>query len=439
MSLAAPLWHATANLLSPALPFYLRWRTRSGKELPARIPERFGEAADRPAGPLLWLHAASVGETISALPLIEALLAADPALHLLVTTGTVTSATLLVQRTPPALASRIRHRFIPLDVPRWIRRFLDGWKPDAAVFVESELWPNLIATLRRRGVPLALVNGRMSERSLRGWQRAPVFARELLGAFDRVFAQSEADRGRFAALGARDPLCWGNLKYVATPLPADEAELARLRMLIGDRPVLLAASTHPGEEAILSDTHVRLLPRFPGLLTIIVPRHPRRGEAIARDLSAHAVARRAAGQDPGPQTGFYLADTLGELGLFFRLADLAFVGGSLVQHGGQNPLEPARLGCPILFGPHTWNFVEPVAQLLAVGGALRVEPGADPAGALAEAVASVLSSPDRGKKMAASAAAVAAGEAALPSRIAAALLPLLAGRDVSEGRVTVDA
>lgn len=439
MSLAAPLWRATANLLSPALPAYLRWRARKGKEVSARLAERFGEAVDRPDGAVLWLHAASVGETISALPLIEALLAADPALHLLITTGTVTSATLLEQRLPAALAPRIRHRFVPLDVPRWIRRFLDGWQPDAAVFVESELWPNLIATLRRRGVPLALINGRMSERSQRGWQRAPAFARELLGGFRLVLAQSEADRLRFATLGARDPLCWGNLKYAAAPLPAEGGELARMRALLGGRRVLLGASTHPGEEAIIAEAHARLAPRLPGLLTVIVPRHPQRGEAIARELAPHAVPRRAAGQDPGPDTGLYVADTLGELGLFYRLADAAFVGGSLVRHGGQNPLEPARLGCPILFGPHTWNFEEPVAQLLAVGGALRVEPGADPAGALAEAAASVLSSPDRGKNMAASAAAVAAGEAALPSRIAAALLPLLAGGEVNKGRVTVDA
>lgn len=439
MSLAAPLWHATATLLSPVLPAYLRWRARKGKEHPARLAERYGDAVDRPTGPLLWIHAASVGETVSALPVIEALLAAEPGLHLLVTTGTVTSAALLQQRLPAALAPRIRHRFVPLDVPRWIRRFLDGWRPDAAVFVESELWPNLVAALRQRGVPLALVNGRMSERSRRGWQRAPAFAREVLGAFDLVFAQSEADRARFAALGARDPLCWGNLKYAAPPLPADEAELTRLRALLAGRPVLLGASTHPGEEAILAEAHRRLAARVPGLLTVLVPRHPERGEAIARELGPPAAPRRAAGQDPAPDGGFYVADTLGELGLFYRLADLAFVGGSLVPHGGQNPLEPARLGCPILFGPHTFNFEEPVAQLLAAGGALRTGSGPDPAGALAEAVAAVLSSPDRGKIMAASATAVAAGEAALPSRIAAALLPLLAGREVNNGRVTVDA
>jgi len=439
MSLAASAWRATATLIAPALPLYLRWRVRAGKEIAARLAERFGQAVDRPAGPLLWLHAASVGETLSALPLIEALLAASPTLTLLVTTGTVTSASLLERRLPPALAPRIRHRFVPLDVPRWAARFLDGWRPDAAVFVESELWPNLIAAIRARFIPLALVNGRMSERSVRGWRRAPGLARELLGAFRLLLAQTEADRTRFAALGATGAQCWGNLKDAAPPLPADEAELARLHGLLADRPVLLAASTHPDEEKIVAAAHERLRPRFPALLTIIVPRHPQRGEAIARDLAVHGLARRAAGEDPRPETGLYLADTLGELGLFYRLARLAFIGGSLVRHGGQNPLEPARLGCPILFGPHTWNFEEPVARLLAAGAALRVEPGDDPAGALAEVAGTVLSNQDRGKAMAGSAAAIAAGEAALPSRIAAALLPLLAGADQSEGRVTVDA
>jgi len=439
MSLGAPLWRATTCVLAPALPLYLRWRAGRGKELPGRVSERSGHGADRPAGRLLWLHAASVGETVSALPLIEALLAADAALELLVTTGTVTSARLLEQRLPPALAPRIRHRFVPLDVPRWVGRFLDGWRPDAAVILESELWPTLIFAVQTRGIPLALVNGRMSERSLRGWRRAPALAREILGAFRLVLAQSEADRGRFAALGAAGAQCWGNLKYAAPPLPADVAELARLRTLLTGRHILLAASTHPGEDPIVAAAHERLLPRFHRLLTIIVPRHPERGEAIARDLARLMPTRRAAGEDPGPEAGLHIADTLGELGLFYRLADLAFIGGSLVEHGGQNPLEPARLNCPILLGPHTWNFEEPVARLLAAGGALRIEPGADPAGALAEAAASVLSNPERGKAMAGSAAAIAAGEAALPSRIAAALLPLLAGQDMNEGRVTVDA
>ena len=439
MSLGAQAWRAATTMVAPALPLYLRWRAGRGKEIASRIPERYGLNADRPDGVLLWLHAASIGETLSILPLIDALLEARPGLHILVTTGTVTSAALLDRRLPDAHRARVRHRFVPLDAPRWVARFLDGWAPDAAVLVESELWPNLIAGVSARGIPLALVNGRMSERSAAAWKRAPTLARELFGAFRVVLAQSEADRARFAALGASQAACLGNLKYAAPPLPADEAELARLRGLLAGRPVLLAASTHPGEEAILARAHGILAEHHPGLLTIIVPRHPERGEAILAELAGQVATRRAAGQDPPAHAGLYLADTLGELGLFYRLASLCLVGGSLVPHGGQNPLEPARLGCPILLGPHTWNFDEPVARLLGTGGAVRVEPGADPAAALAEAASSVLTDADRGKAIAGSAAAVAAGQAALPGRVAAVLLPLLPDRKTSKGRITVNA
>ena len=415
------------------VPLYLRWRVRQGKEAPERLAERYGFAATRPEGPLLWLHAASVGEMLSALPLIEALLQANAALEILVTTGTVTSARLLGQRLPEAIAPRVRHRYAPMDVPRWAARFLDGWRPDGAVFIESELWPNLIAAARRRKIPLALVNGRMSERSAWGWRWAPRLVREMLSSFRLVLGQTEADRARLAALGAADAQCWGNLKDAAPPLPVDAAALARLRRLLAGRPVFLAASTHPGEEAIGAAAHDALLAAHPDLLTIIVPRHPERGEAIASTLSQHNPTRRAADADPVPGTGIYIADTLGELGLFYRLATVAFIGGSLVPHGGQNPLEPARLGCPILLGPHSWNFAEPVARLLAAGGAIRIEPGTDPAAALARAVGDVLSTPDRGQAMAGNANAVAAGEVALPSRIATALLVLLLGRGRRDG------
>ncbi len=423
-------------MAAPLVPLYLRRRVRQGKEVADRLGERYGFGAARPTGPLLWLHAASVGEILSALPLIEALLDADAALEILVTTGTVTSARLLGQRLPDAIAPRVRHRYAPLDVPRWAARFLDGWRPDAAVFIESELWPNLIAAARERKIPLALVNGRMSERSARGWRWAPRLARGMLASFRLVLGQTEADRARLAALGAAEAQCWGNLKDAAPPLPVDAAALAHLRGLIAGRPVFLAASTHPGEETIVAAAHDALLAAQPDLLTIIVPRHPERGEAIARALSPNNPARRAAGADPVAGTGIYIADTLGELGLFYRLAKVAFIGGSLVPHGGQNPLEPARLGCPILLGPHCWNFAEPVARLLAAGGAIQMAPGGAPAAALARAVGDVLSSPDRGQAMAGNASAVAAGEVALPSRIAAALLTLRSGRGCRDGSVS---
>lgn len=428
MTPLACTWHWAATAAAPALPFYLRRRARRGKEDPARLPERFGAGAARPPGPLLWLHAASVGETLSILPLLDALGAAEPRLSFLVTTGTLTSATLLGRRLPPGLAPRVAHRFIPLDVPRWVGRFLDGWRPDAAVFVESELWPNLITATARRGIPLALVNGRLSEVSGRWWGRAPGLARKVLAPFHLMLAQTEADAARFRAIGG-PAQCWGNLKYAAPPLPVDAAEHDRLRGLLAGRPVWLAASTHPGEDAIVLAAHPRIAAAHPGLLTIIVPRHPERGAEIAALAGTLRVARRASGEDPTPDTDVLVADTLGELGLFYRLASLAFVGGSLVPHGGQNPLEPVRLGCPVLLGPHAWNFAEIVGRLELVGGVTRVLPGPDPAAALAEAVSDMLTVPNRGRAQAEAAAGVAAEEAGLPERIAAALLPLLSLRD----------
>jgi len=447
---AGLLWRAAGTAVAPLLPFYLRRRAHSGREIAERLDERRGIAgAPRPPGRLLWIHAASVGEALSVLRLMEALAERLPDLTLLLTTGTVTSARLLEERLPPALAPRVLHRFAPLDVPAWVARFLDSWRPDAGVFVESELWPNLIAAAQRRGIPLALINARLSPRSARLWAHgAPGLARELLGAFRLVLAQSDEVAERLAALGAARAACWGNLKYAADPLPVDPAELDRLRRLTAGREILLAASTHPGEEALVLGAHKRLLPHHPRLLTILVPRHPQRGEAVALEadglVGRHAeaprlrVARRAAGQEPGPATMVYVADTLGELGLFYRLASVALVGGSLVRHGGQNPLEPARLGCPILLGPHTWNFTEPVRRLLTAGGAVQLAPGGDLATALAREVGVVLREPHRGRAMAAAAAAVAADQAGLPDRLAEALTEVLLQQPPLPGRPPPD-
>lgn len=434
MSVAALLWRGAATLAAPLLPLYLRSRAGRGKEIAERLPERHGDGAARPPGPLFWFHAASVGETLSILPLLPVMLRGRPGLHVLVTTGTVTSATLLAQRLPADVAPRVLHRFVPLDVPAWANRFLDAWRPDAGAFVESELWPNLLAAAAARRIPMALVNGRMSARSARRWGWLPALARQTLSRFDVILAQSPGDAERLETLAGRPVAAPGNLKFAADPLPADPAALAGLRALTAGRPVWLAASTHPGEEAMIAAAHRILAPARPGLLTIIVPRHPERGPAIAAELGT--ASRRAAGAEPGADATIHIADTLGELGLFYRLADAAVIGGSLVPHGGQNPLEPARLGCPILAGPHKHNFVEIVGALEAAGGIRRL--AATPA-ALADAVDAVLSNPDHGRSMADAAALVAAQQAELPERVAAALLPLLPAQDTEEGRVTVEA
>jgi len=420
-SVIAGLWHGGATLATPGLRSMLRRRVGRGKEIASRLPEREGfDAMPRPPGRLIWLHAASVGESQSILPVLSALRAQAPEASILVTTGTVTSAALLAARLPELGLQSVMHRFVPLDVPAWVARFLDHWRPDVAGLVESELWPNLIEGCRARGIPMMLVNARMSARSLRGWQRVPRFARDMIGAFDRVQAQSEADAAHLRLLGARHVDAPGNLKLAAAPLPADPTELARLRALIGRRPVWLASSTHPGEEEVAGQVHRSLIAAHPDLLTIIAPRHPERGAAVAAVLDA---PRRAAGQDLGAG-GLWVADTLGELGLLYRLAPLAFVGRSLVGQGGQNPLEPARLGCAIAVGPHTANFSEAVQALEAAGALTRVADATE----LTGWVDGMLRDPIRMRAAGSAACAAAQGAAGLPERTAATLLSLVRHR-----------
>src|SRR6185437_7897810 len=278
-----PLWAGAATVAAPGLRLLLRARVRQGKEIAARLPERRGvDPTPRPPGRLLWLHAASVGETVSILPVLTALTEQAPDASMLLTTGTLTSARLLAQRLPElGLEGRVLHRFVPLDVPGWVARFLDHWQPDAAAFVESELWPNLVAACRARRVPIMLLNARLSARSFARWRRLRGAARDLLRGFARIEAQSEADAERLRALGAPAVTVPGNLKFAAPPLPVDPAEFEGLREKLRGRPVWLAASTHPGEEAIVLAAHRALAEAHPGLLTIIAPRHPERGARIA--------------------------------------------------------------------------------------------------------------------------------------------------------------
>ena len=354
------LWRA----LTPGVGVALRARASRGKEEPSRLKERWGFATrQRPSGTLIWIHGASVGECLAALPLVSRLLEHDSR-HVLVTSGTVTSARLMAERLP----ARAFHHYVPLDQPHAVKRFLDHWRPDLGLFIESELWPNLILESHARAVPLVLVNARLSEKSFGGWSRAPGVARRLLSAFDICLAQDTQTAQRLTALGARSVQIAGSLKADADTLPVNEAALTAFRAAIGDRPLFLAASTHPGEEDIILD--VAQMHRN-NLLTVIVPRHPQRGEAIAK-LAAErgfSVLRRATGALPSSDTAVYIADTLGELGLFYRAASFAFLGGSLVHHGGQNPLEPARLGTAILTGPHTENFSGIFAALLGAQSA----------------------------------------------------------------------
>jgi 3-deoxy-D-manno-octulosonic-acid transferase len=347
------LYRALTSLASPFIPFVLRRRLARGKENASRLPERLGKASmPRPPGKLVWIHAASVGEANAVIPLIDALLAGSNAPHVLLTTVTVTSAVLMSKRLP----ERALHQFAPVDTPEAVRRFLDHWRPDVALWVDSELWPNLIVETYKRGACMGIINARMSERSFKRWGLVLPFIRKLLSGFALCFAQSKADAERLLMLGLPSITGIGNLKYDTPSLPYQEAELTRLRKEIGERFTWVAASTHPGEEVMIAAVHSAFVRQGIKLLTIIVPRHATRGDEVAAQLAPLQVARRSHGKSITEQTDIYLADTMGELGLFYRLASVVFMGGTLVPHGGQNPLEPARIGCTILAGPHMENF-----------------------------------------------------------------------------------
>jgi 3-deoxy-D-manno-octulosonic-acid transferase len=357
---------ASAAAAAPVASRLLAWRLKRGKENPARLAERYGVAGlPRPDGPLIWLHGASVGEMLAVIPLIERIRAMNFAV--LVTSGTVTSAALAAQRLPPGAV----HQFIPLDAPRFVSRFLDHWRPNLALFVESDLWPNLILASADRGVPMILVNGRVSERSFSRWRRLPGVMAALLGRFDLCLTQSGADTRRYAQLGAPRISSIGNLKLDVPAPPVHQQTLRELRSIIGSRVVLAAASTHSGEENAIIAAHRRLRAKCPSLLTVIAPRHPERGPGIAEiaKVAGLSVALRSRGELPNADVDVFVADTLGELGLIYRLAPIVFMGGSLASHGGQNPIEPIRLGAAVVHGPHVWNFAEIYATLDAAHGA----------------------------------------------------------------------
>ncbi|HEY0300026.1 MAG TPA: 3-deoxy-D-manno-octulosonic acid transferase, partial [Rhizomicrobium sp.] len=358
-----------AAAAAPLAPLLLARRLKRGKEIAARLNERRGDSrGNRPRGPLVWLHGASVGELSSALPLIERI--AQRNVNVLVTTGTVTSSELAEQRLPQGVV----HQFIPLEAPRFMRRFLNHWRPDLALFVESDLWPNMMIETSQRGVPMILINGRLSDNSFQRWRRLPKTIANLLQRFDLCLAGSPDDAARLTELGAPRVLTSGNLKLDVPPPPADPQKFADLEAAIGGRPVIAATSTHVGEDALIVEAHRRLRPNFPGLLTVIAPRHPERGAAVAEIAQAAGLTPdlRSRGALPAQDIDIYIADTMGELGLLYRLAPVVFVGGSLVRHGGQNPIEPAKLGAAILHGPYVWNFADIYQALDRAQGAAEV-------------------------------------------------------------------
>lgn len=413
-------YRGATKLLGLGAPLLLAVRTRQGKEEAGRRPERYGAASlARPDGPLLWIHAASVGEANSVLPVIERLLSVRDDASVLLTTGTVTSAAMARRRLPP----RALHQYVPLDSPVFARDFLDYWKPDAAAFVESEVWPNLIMEVARQGVPLALINARMSARSTRRWRWIRGLSLPLFSRFDLVLAQNEVFARTLRRLGARQVEAIGNLKIDAPPPVVDAAELERLRRELAGRPLLVAASTHDPEEEIVAEAHRLVARRLPGFCTIIAPRHPGRGTAVAGALreAGFKVALRSDGERPDAATDIYIVDAIGELGTLYALADVAFVGGSLIRHGGQNPIEAVGHGAAVLTGPHWSNFRDFYRALLRHKGAREI----NSAETLAAAVEEILMHEGELQRMRAGGKAALSSLSGALDRTVAALAGLL--------------
>jgi len=412
------VYRKLSTAMVPLAPALIKRRLKQGKEDPERVDERRGLSPDtRPHGPLVWIHGASVGEVLAAAALIERLRALN--LRILLTSGTVTSAAIVAKRFP----ADIIHQYVPYDSPRYVTRFLDHWRPSLALFIESDLWPNLILSSAARRLPMVLINGRMSQRSFPRWRRVSNTISALLGRFEVCLAQSETDAERFTALGSRNVVTTGNLKLDVPAPPADPAKLEKLMALTRGRPVIVAASTHPGEEEILLEAHKTLVGFFPGLLSVIVPRHPDRGAAVASLVAASGLraALRSREELPTATSDIYVADTMGELGLFYRFAPIVFMGGSLVAHGGQNPIEAVKLGASIVHGPHVFNFTDVYDALDRAGGARR----ADGQEALVKQLGQLLADPSARDTMAAASARVVGQLGGALERTLTALEPYL--------------
>ncbi|MEL7279012.1 MAG: 3-deoxy-D-manno-octulosonic acid transferase [Pseudomonadota bacterium] len=379
------LYGAVSSVVGPLIYPRVARKLRMLGTASDRMEERKGFATlARPKGQLLWCHAASVGESLSVLRLISHLGEQFPDLSFLLTSGTATSAQVLTGRLPP----RTQHQFAPVDTPAAVDRFLAHWAPTAAVFVESELWPNMLGRSSAAGIPLALVNARISDRSARNWSRARATARHLMENFRVIHCQDKRTAEHLRSLGLDHAAQGPNLKAMSAPLPVDEGELMRLKAMLQNRPLWVASSTHPGEDDIMLDAHQRVLSQEPGALLILVPRHPERAKAILDHVASRGLraTQRSLGADPSPESPVYLADTLGETGLWYALSKVTCLCGSFTHVGGHNPFEPAQGGSAIVHGPFYKNFAEVYAAFDATGAALEVN---DHKG-LAEAVLTLL-------------------------------------------------
>lgn len=356
---------------------YIEKRKKIGKEDVKRFNERVGRPTKpRPAGRLIWLHGASVGESISMLPLINRLLEIYTDAHVMVTTGTTTSAEVMAKRLP----ERAFHQYLPIDNPVFAARFIRHWQPTIALWFESEFWPGMLSTIKSRNIPLILINGRISNKSFKRWQQFDFVIKEILDCFTACLGQSEEDAYRLRALGAKDAMCLGNLKYAGLPIPVDEEKKKEIQDEIGERPVWLVSSTHSDEEAKIGRYLKELSAKHEGLLTIIAPRHPTRGveiRDILQDKYQLKTALRSANEKIQPETEVYIADTIGEMGIWYELCPIVFIGGSLIPHGGQNFMEPSRCRDAVIVGPHMHNFTDAMNRAKRADGIIQVDETVD--------------------------------------------------------------
>ena len=369
---------------------YIEKRKKNGKEDIKRFNERIGRPSKpRPEGKLIWMHGASVGESISMLPLIQRLLETYPDAHIMVTTGTTTSAEIMAKRLP----ERAFHQYLPIENPSYAARFVKHWRPDIALWFESEFWPSMLSCIKRKNIPLILVNGRISNKSFKRWQQFEFAIKEILDCFTLCLGQSEQDEYRLRVLGSKNTLCLGNIKYAGLPLPIDEAKKQEIASQIENRTVWLVSSTHDDEEFKIGKFLNELKQKIPGLLTFIAPRHPHRGVEIKEKLQKELglnVSLRSANEKISPKTDVYIADTIGELGIWYELINLVFIGGSLIPHGGQNFMEPSRCRDAVIVGPHMHNFTDAINRAKKADAIIQVNDVID----LMAMVENLLTNPD---------------------------------------------
>ena len=371
------IYNALIYLLYPlVIRGYINKRKEKGKEDLKRFNERIGRPKlKRPEGKLIWFHGASVGETLSMLPLISKLLQENPDVHAMITSGTITSAELMQKRLP----DRAFHQYIPIDNPKFVEKFLTHWHPDVALWFESEFWPAMLGGIKQHKIPLILINGRISDKTFKHWKMCKPIIKELLSCFSLCLGQSEQDAQRLQTLGAPKVQCLGNIKYAGFNPPVDEEKKKDILNQIGNRPVWAVVSTHNDEELQIGKQLKLLKKEIPNILTIIAPRHPQRGPEIQQQLNDLGLktALRTKNEKISPETEVYIADTIGEVGIWYEISPVVFIGGSLIPHGGQNFIEPCRFHDAVFVGPSTNNFTDAMNRASKAQAVIKIKDAAD--------------------------------------------------------------